>query len=100
MPTDQSLLNLAVLRENLRRMMNPEVLGEFANFLAATGEEGSSMLQRYKWFTERSENGVDCRYAVLAKEFFLSDQADGAAKAIIWLYYNWARTYEQPKRSK
>jgi len=94
---DQVLLNLATLRENLRKLMNPSILKKFAEFLDATGEEDSSMLQRYKWFVEKSENGADCRYAVLAKEFFLNDQADGAAQAIIWLYHNWAKTYEKPR---
>jgi len=92
------LLNLAVLRENLRRMMNPKVLTQFAAFLEATGEDDSSMLQRYKWFVENGENGRDCKYAILAREFFLKDQADGAAQAIIWLYHNWAKHHEKPTR--
>lgn len=95
---EQVLLNLAVLRENLRKMMNPKVLKHLANFLEATGEEDSSMLQRYKWFAENSENGADCRYAIMAKEFFLKEQAEGAADAIIWLYHNWAKSYEKPVR--
>ncbi len=98
MPTikDQAMLNLAVLRENLRRMMYPEVLKKFAEFLESTGNQDESMLQRYKWFVENSENGADCRYAAMAKDFFLKDQAEGAAQAIIWLYHNWAKSYERP----
>ena len=93
---DQVLLNLATLRENLRKLMNPAILKEFAEFLDATGEDDSSMLQRYKWFVENKD--ANCRYAVLAKEFFLNDQADGAAQAIIWLYHNWAKTYEHSRK--
>jgi len=92
--TDQTMLNLAIFRENLRRMMNPEVLKQFANFLEATGTEDSSFLTRYKWFCENGENGADCRYAVMAKEFFLKDQASGAASAINWLYHNWSKHYQ------
>ena len=92
--TDDTMLNLATLRENLRKMMNPEVLKQFADFLEATGTEDSSFLTRYKWFCERGENGADCRYAVMAKEFFLKDQAEGAASAINWLYHNWSKHYQ------
>jgi hypothetical protein len=88
------MLNLATLRENLRKMMNPEILREFANFLEATGSDDNSLLTRYKWFCENGENGANCRYAVLAKEFFLKDHARGAAQAIIWLYENWAKFYK------
>jgi hypothetical protein len=93
-PTDRTMLNLAVFRENIRKMMNPEVLSQFANFLEATGSADSGFLSRYKWFAENGENGADCRYAVMAKEFFLRDEAAGAAKAINWLYHNWAKHYE------
>lgn len=94
---DQVILNLAVFRENLHKMMKPEILQKFAEFLESTGSDNHSMLERYKWFCENSENGPDCRYAGMAKEFFLKDQADGAAKAIIWLYHNWAKSYEREK---
>lgn len=78
--------------------MNPKILSEFAAFLEATGENDSSMIQRFKWFAENSENGADCRYAQMAKEFFLKDQADAAAQAIINLYHSWAKSYERPTR--
>jgi hypothetical protein len=98
MPTvkDQVILNLATFRENLKKLMNPAVLKKFAEFIESTGQGDESMLQRYKWFAENSENGENCRYAVMAKEFFLKDQADSAAQAVIWLYHNWAKTYERP----
>lgn len=94
-PTDRTMLNLATFRENLRKMMNPEVLSHFADFLESTGSADNGFLSRYKWFAENGENGPDCRYAVMAKEFFLRNEAEGAAKAIIWLYKNWARHYEE-----
>ncbi len=99
-PADRVLLNLATLRENLKKMMNPEVLKEFANFLESTGNDDHSMIQRYKWFIENSENGADCRYAAMAKEFFLKDQADGCAQAIIALYHSWAKSYEKPSPTR
>ena len=93
-PKDIALLNLAQFRENLRKMMNPKVLKEFANFLEATGTDDNGFLARYKWFCENSENGSDCRYAEMAKEFFLKEEAANAAKAIKWLYHNWAKNYK------
>ena len=92
--TDKVLVNLAHLRENLVKLMNPEVLKKFADFLEATGNSDGSMLQRFKWFVENSENGADCKYAAMAKDFFLESQAEECAKAIIWLYKNWAKHYE------
>ena len=92
--TDQTIINLAILRENLYKMMNPQVLSEFANFLEATGNEDNSFLTRYKWFCENAENGSKCRYAVMAKSFFLQDQAAQTAKAINWLHENWAKDYK------
>jgi len=90
----QALLNLAQFRENIQKLMKPEVLEKLAEFLEATRYEDSSMLTRYKWFVENGENGAACKFALLAREFFLKDQADNAAKAVIWLYHNWAKTYE------
>lgn len=92
--TDRTMMNLATFRENLRRMMNPEVLKHFADFLEATGTEDNGLLTRYKWFVENGENGADCRYAVMAKEFFLKNEAENAAKAINWLYNNWSKFYK------
>jgi hypothetical protein len=89
------MLNLASLRENLKKMMKPKILSEFAKFLEVTENENGSMLERFKGITESSEHGGDCHYAQLAKEFFLKDQAEACAKAICWLYKNWACHYEQ-----
>jgi erythromycin esterase-like protein len=89
------MMNLSQFRDNLRQLLNPEVLRHMADFLEATGsQDDNNMLARYKWFCENGENGPDCRYAVMAKEFFLRDQASDAAKALNWLYHNWSKHYE------
>ena len=95
MAANKVLLTLATFRENLVRLMRPEVLEHFAKFLDSTGNGDNSMLERYKWFVENSENGSDCRYAKMASEFFLKDQAKGAAEAVVWLYHNWAKHYNR-----
>lgn len=91
--TDEAMLNLGALRENLNKMMRPEILQEFARLLEATDSPNGSMLDRFKHFHER-KTGEKCRYSELAKEFFLRDDAQGCAKAICWLYRNWAKEYE------
>ena len=93
--TDLTMLNLAALRENLKKMMRPEILSIFAEFLEVTDDSDGSMLHRFKTISEISEYGGDCQYAQAAKEFFLKDQAEAAAKAINWLYHNWSKTYEE-----
>ncbi len=93
--TDLTMLNLATLRENLKKMMTPKVLSKLAELLEVTDNPDSSMLERFKTISNASEFGGDCRYAQAAKEFFLQDQAEAAAKAINWLYHNWSKTYEE-----
>jgi len=92
--TDRTMMNLAVLRENLQKMMEPQVLTKFADLLESMNNEtnSGSLLNRYKYFVEK--NGTDCRYAMMAKEFFLNDNAESCAKAINWLYHNWSKNYE------
>jgi hypothetical protein len=53
------------------------------------------MLERFKVVTETSEYGGDCKYAQMAKEFFLKDQAEECALALCWLYRNWAKSYKE-----
>jgi len=89
---NETMLNLAALHENLKTMMKPEVLTKFTELLESIGSPDGSMLERFKFFLEK--NGSDCRYAAMAKEFFLKDHASGCAKAICWLYHNWAKNYE------
>jgi hypothetical protein len=91
---DQVMLNLSAFRKNLRQLMDPKILSRLAEFLEKTGYEDSSMIERFDWFCHNSTDGVDCKYAVAAKEFFLQNQAADAAAVICWLYHNWARTYE------
>lgn len=93
--TDLTMLNLSTLRTNLKKMMRPEILSKFTEFLEVTENSDGSMLERFKRITETSEYAADCKYAVMAKEFFLKDQAEAAAKALCWLYHNWAKTYEE-----
>lgn len=91
---DDVLFRLAELRVMLLPMMDPAVLNELANFLEAIGTD-ASMVQRYKWFCEKSDEGADCKYARVAKELFLHEQADKVAKQIVWLYENWAYSYKE-----
>jgi phosphopantetheinyl transferase (holo-ACP synthase) len=93
--TDLTILNLATFRENLKKMMKPEILSHFMRFLECTENNNGSMLERFKLLTETSEYAADCKYAQMAKEFFLKDQAEACAKALCWLYKNWARIYEE-----
>ena len=94
--THKNLLDIKAYVENLKHLMDPQVLQHLADFLAATESNNqSSMLDRYKWFSDK--NGEDCYYATKAKEFFELDQAKHAAKAIVWLYHTWAKQYEKGK---
>jgi hypothetical protein len=91
---DDILLELATLRENLKDILRPEVLNKLVDFIEACGSD-NSMLERYKYFCETSEDGPDCRYAAMAKKFFLEDRAKGVAETINWLYENWSRFYKE-----
>lgn len=94
MSQDDTLVNLANLRRNLKDLMNPEVLRHLANFLEKTQYGESSLMERYEWFCKNAENGPDCKYAMMAKTFFLRDQADDVAYEINWLYDNWSKNYK------
>ena len=93
------LIKLSHLRKSLRQLIQPEILNELANFLEATGGDNNnpSLVEKYEWFCNNAENGPDCRYAAMAKNIFLANEADKTAKAINWLYYNWSRHYEETK---
>ena len=75
---------------SLQKMMSPEILAKFADFLESTGGD-NSLIERYEWFAKNSENGTDCRYARMAKDLFIAEHADKTAEAIKWLYENWAK---------
>ena len=90
--TDRTMMNLADLRENLQHMLKPEVLDKLVDLLGEMNSDNGTLLNRYKYFVQK--NGVDCRYATMAKEFFLNDHAADCAKAINLLYHNWSKNYE------
>ena len=84
---------LVELRNNLKEIMKPEVLKELADLLQVLGTDtGQTYLKQYDFWIKK--NGVDCRYAAMAKEFFLRDQAKGVAKAINSLYSSFSKFYE------
>lgn len=86
----QVLKNLNLLRKDLETFLRPEILSKLVTFLDTVGSD-ESMLARYVWFSENSENGEQCRYAAMAKHFFLENKARDVATQIKWLYENWAR---------
>jgi len=91
--TDETLIKLAELKESLSVLMDPNLLKQLASLLEAFGSEhGRSFAEQYKFWVE--QNGGDCRYAAMAKEFFLKQNADNVAKEIISIYHNWAKHYE------
>ena len=93
---DDILIKLSNLRKSLRQLLQPKVLTELTNFLEATGgtDDNPSLVEKYHWFCENSENGPNCRYAAMAKNIFIADEASNTAKAINWLYHNWSHIYE------
>lgn len=90
------LIKLSHLRKSLRQIIQPEILNELAEFLEATGgkDNNASLVEKYDWFCNNSKNGPDCRYAAMAKNLFLENEASKVAKAINWLYHNWSKNYE------
>ncbi|MHA2248484.1 MAG: hypothetical protein ACXADY_26290, partial [Candidatus Hodarchaeales archaeon] len=79
--TDQVIDVLVRLRKALKSYLDPKVLGKLADFLENTGGD-RSMIERYIWFSENSEEGSNCRYAIMAKEFFLKENAKDVARTI------------------
>lgn len=90
---NQNIIKLAELRDKLLQLMNPEVLGKLANLLESMGGDRNTFVYQYRMWINK--NGTECRYAAMAKKFFLEEQAEGIAKEICDLYYNWARHYEK-----
>ena len=91
--TDQTMLNLAALRDNLNKLLDPKVLQKLVELSEAFGDNESDYLERYRFFILK--NGEDCRYAHMAKEFFINDHGKSCAEAINALYHNWAKFYEE-----
>ena len=96
MPQDDTLITLSKLRQHLKIYLRADILKHLAQFLEITANaaDDGSLIERYQWFCNNSENGPDCRYAAMAKDFFLRDQAKGVAKTINWLYHNFSKRYE------
>lgn len=92
MQDEDTLLALSKLKETVSNFTNPEVLKKFLDIREALGGDRSSFVDQYKFWTEK--NGADCRYAAMAKNFFLQEQAFKVAAAINWLYHNWSKFYE------
>ena len=90
---DNTIKTLVSLRKSLKAYLTPEILQKLAEFIEKTGND-NSMIERYVWFSENSEDGPDCRYAKMSKEFFEKEYAKGVAEVVIWLYHNWAVNYE------
>ena len=93
--TDNVMYKLAEFRDNLASLMDTQVLGKLAEFLTDTISEDVEALSKYKWMVENSVDGLDCKYAAVAKNFFLENCAENAAKTICWLYNNWAKMYDK-----
>lgn len=90
---DQNIIKIAELRDNLLSLMQPEVLSKLADLLESLGGDRNSFAIQYRTWIQT--NGPDCRYASMAKNFFLKEQAEGIAKEICNLYHNWAKVYEK-----
>lgn len=87
------------LRQRLRSLLQPEILSALADLLEATGGDESN-IDKYKVFVAKSTEGEDCRYARIAKELFLKNEAGNVAQSVNWLYENWSKFYQLPRRSK
>jgi hypothetical protein len=89
---NKNLEQLAKLKEDLSILMDPNVLRKLASLLEAFGDKNKTFIDQYKFWVNK--NGENCRYAALAKEFFLRNNSKNVAKAIICLYDNWAKYYK------
>jgi hypothetical protein len=90
---NQNLIKIADLRDKLLSLMNPEVLSKLADLLSSMGGDRNTFVVQFRTWAER--NGPDCRYAAMAKRFFLEEQAENIAKEICNIYHSWARFYEK-----
>jgi len=89
---NDSLLRLAALRENLLYFVDPKVLSKIVDLVEAMGTDRNTFLKQFQFWIKK--NGPDCRYAAMAKTFFLEDQAEKIALEINWLYHNFGKHYE------
>lgn len=93
MQNNEILIRLSKLKKSLNSLMNPDILKKLASLLDAFGPGNRSFVEQFEFWVEK--NGSDCRYATMAKEFFLQENASGVAKEICYLYNNWAKFYEK-----
>lgn len=89
---NDTLLRLAALRDSLVQIMNPRVMSKIVDLTEALGTDRNTFLSQFQFWLKK--NGDDCRYAAMAKNFFLQDQAEVVAKEINWLYHNFSKDYE------
>ena len=91
-PRNDTLIKLASLKDSLTTLTKPQILKNLVDLAEALGTDRNSFVKQFKFWVEK--NGSDCRYAAMAKQFFLDDQAESVAKQINWLYHNWSKHYE------
>ena len=91
-PRNDTLIRLAALRDSLTIITKPEILRNLVDLAQFLGTDHNSFVKQFKFWVEK--NGNDCRYAAMAKEFFLKDQAKDVAKQINYLYHNFSKQYE------
>lgn len=81
------LLVLSRLRGSLDALLKPEVLEGLVELKEVLGGD-NDLLARYDWFSNNSEFGKDCRYAKMARHYFLEENGDNVIRLIKHLYDN------------
>ena len=94
-PRNLTLTKLADLRESLISFAKPRILEKLLDLCEALGTDRNSFVKQFKFWLDK--NGPDCRYANMARQFFIQDQAESVANEINWLYHNWSKYYEEGK---
>jgi hypothetical protein len=89
MEENDMMLVLERLRSSLDDFFKPETLDGFLKLREALGGD-SGLVARYKWFSENSELGSNCRYAKMAKHYFLEENGENVIMLIKYLYDNFA----------
>ena len=89
MKEDDALIVLNRLRTVLEELLVPEVLNKMVELQEELGDK-DGLLNRYDYLSEHAENKKDCRYARMAKHYFLEEHGDNVISLIKWLNDNWA----------
>ena len=92
MINNEILLRLSQFKKSLKSLMDPKILEKLVSLLEAFGDKSTTSVEQFEFWIQK--NGDDCRYATIAKEIFLNDNASNVAKEIIYLYENWAKYYK------